>query len=136
MPPETPSRIRATNGLCRVGLRPAIRRYLFALVLVRDLALGDLLEGHRQVVLRARLDERRQHVTERSLTELVVVVVDLPRPLRRDDHERVPGVHVLEELVDARMDHGCVMVAAPSSSRRTMPASSSAARSRSSFSTT
>src|SRR5919197_6238244 len=136
MPPETPSRIRATNGLCRVGLRPAIRRYLFALVLVRDLALGDLLEGHRQVVLRARLDERRQHLSERPLTELVVVVVDLPRPLRRDDHERVPRVHVAEELVDARVDHGRLMVAASSSSRRTIDSSSPAARSGSSFSTT
>ena len=35
-----------------------------ALVLVLDLALGDLLEGHGQVVLRARLDQRRRGLVE------------------------------------------------------------------------
>src|SRR2546430_11411727 len=31
---------------------------------VLELALGDLLEGHGQVVLRARLDERRRRLVE------------------------------------------------------------------------
>ena len=59
------------------------------LVFVRDLALGDFLEGERQVVLRARLDQWRRELVERPLTELVVVVVDLARALGSDDHECV-----------------------------------------------
>src|SRR5205085_10722088 len=75
------------------------------LVLVLDLALRGLLERHRQVVLRARLDERGQELVERAFAELVVVVVDLARALRGDDHQRVARVHVVEQLVDAGMDH-------------------------------
>ena len=54
---------------------------LLAFVRVLDLALGDFFEGHRQVVLGARLHERRRVVVERALAELVVVVVDLPRAI-------------------------------------------------------
>ena len=101
-----------------------------------DLALGDLFEGHRQVVLRARPDQRRRELVERALAELVVVVVDLPRALGGDDHERVARVDLVEQLIDAGMDHGRAMVAAPAelAARRSPPALS-AARSRSSFST-
>src|SRR5438876_9052074 len=38
-----------------------------SLVLVLDLALGDFLHGHGQVILRARLDERRREVLEGAL---------------------------------------------------------------------
>src|SRR2546421_4186335 len=96
-------------------------------VLVPQLALGDLFEGHREVVLRARLDERRREVVERPLAELVVVVVDLASALRCDDDQRVARVEVLEELVYARMDHGRVMVPAARNSRATMSSSSSTA---------
>src|SRR5919204_923588 len=125
MPPVTPTRTRAIRLLSTAsGL--AVRD--------GDLALGELLEGHRQVVLGAGLDERRREVVEGALAELVVVVVDLPGPLGRDDHQRVARVDVVQELIDAGMDHRPDMVAAASSSRLTMPASSSVARSRSSFS--
>ena len=40
-----------------------------------------------------------------TLAELLVVVVDLPSAFRRDDHQRVARVHVLEQLVNAGMDH-------------------------------
>src|SRR3954452_21776236 len=103
---------------------------LALLVRVLELALGDFLEGHRQVVLRPRLDQGRREVVESALAELVLVVVDLPRALGGDDHERVARVHVLGQLVDAGMDHWRVMVAALSSSRATIAASRSAARSR------
>src|SRR5262249_18573540 len=112
------------------------RRALALRVLVDDLALGGLLEGHRQVVLRARLDQRRRELVERPLTELVVVVVDLPRALGGDDDQRVARVDLVHQFVDAGMNHGRAMVAARSSSRATIAASASAARSRSSFSTT
>src|SRR4029453_15812915 len=92
IPPVTPTRIRAIRGD-------------LPLVVVLDLALGDFLEGDRQVVLRARLDERRGKVLERPLTELVVVVVDLPGALRRDEHEAVAVGHVHEQLVDAWVNH-------------------------------
>src|SRR6476469_7129333 len=105
-------------------------------VLVDDLALGDLFEGHRQVVLRARLDQRRRELVERALTELVVVVVDLPRALGGDDDKRVARVDLGHELVDAWVDHRRAMVAARSSSRAMISARAFAARSRSSFSTT
>src|SRR5215211_8132019 len=105
-------------------------------VLVPDLALGDFLQGHRQVVLRARLDERRREVVERAFAQLVVVVVDLPSPLRADDHERVARVDVLEQLVNAWIDHLGDMVPARSNSLRTISSSSPAARSTSSFTTT
>src|SRR5215831_13872369 len=126
MPPVTPNRTRLTAALCP-GL-PA--------VVVRDLGLGDLLESKRQVVLRARLDERRRELVERALAELVVVVVDLPRALGGHDHERVARVDLVEELVDAGMDHRRAMVAASARWRSTIATHSSAARSRSSFTTT
>src|SRR5437764_15414230 len=100
------------------------------LVRVLDLALRDLFERHREVVLRARLDERGQELVERAFAKLVVVVVDLPGPLRRHDHERVARVHVVQQFVDAGMDHGSEMVPAVAISLLTMPSSSSIARSR------
>ena len=106
------------------------------LVVVDELARGNFLERHRQVVLRARLHHRRRVVLETALAELVVVVVDLPRPLRRDDHQRVARVDLGEQFIDARMDHGRAMVAVFRSCPSTIAASASAARSRSSFSTT
>src|SRR5581483_11723880 len=127
MPPVTPSSTRAMPEPCLLLRRRG--------VLVDDLALGGLLERHRQVVLRARLDQRRRELVERPLTELVVVVVDLPRALGGDDHERVARVDLVHQFVDAGMDHGRAMVAAPFNSRATIAASASAARSRSSFST-
>src|SRR5918911_2604329 len=108
-----------------------------ATVFVPQLALGDLLERHREVVLRARLHERRREVVERALAELMVVVVDLASPLRGDDHERVARVDVLEQLIDAWMDHGPAMLpAADRSSWPTISSSSSTARRRSSFTIT
>src|SRR3989304_10226216 len=85
-----------------------------------DLALRDLLEGDGQGVLGTGLDERGREVVERALAELVVVVVDLPRPLGGGDHERVAGgrLDVLEQGVDSRPDHReRVVPAAPISPR-------------------
>src|SRR5919106_5595528 len=94
MPPVTPRRTRAMPPRCGLRVRDL------------DLALGDLFEGHRQVVLRARLDERRRKVVKRAFAELVMVVVDLPRPLRRGDHECVARFpYVLEQIVDAWIHH-------------------------------
>src|SRR5688500_8444897 len=146
MPPVTPSRIRAIRTLClpaahadeRPLARPSRdtgRGALLLRVLVLDLALADLLQGHGQVVLRARFDERRRGLFEaHALAELVVVVVDLPCALRGHDDERVARVHVVEQGVDAGMDHGA-MVAASVSSRSTSAASASVARATSSFRT-
>src|SRR4029453_1423787 len=96
MPPVTPTRTRA------------IRLLRGSALLERDgdLALGDLFEGHRQVVLRARLDERRRKVIERAFAELVMVVVDLPGPLcRRNDQRGGRPPHVSEEIVDSWIHH-------------------------------
>src|SRR2546430_8944364 len=101
-------------ALARRAPRRAWLRLSPALLLVRvlDLALRDLFERHRQVVLRARLDERGQELVERAFAELVVVVVDLPGTLRGHDHERVARVHVVQQFVDAGMDHGSEMLPA------------------------
>src|ERR671915_1275740 len=91
IPPVTPSRIRTDFSL---GRR-----------VVRDLPAGDLFHRHRQVVLGAGLDQRRRGFVEAdSLTELVVVVVDLTGALGRDDDERVARfVRPVEQRVDAWM---------------------------------
>src|SRR5687767_8780480 len=133
IPPVIPRRMQAMAALCLCRRCESPRRECdlanqpptsstLLLVGVLDLVLGDFLQGHGQVVLRARLDERRRGFLEaHALTELVVIVVDLPRPLRRHDHERVARVDAavrgVEELIDAGVDHGRAMVAASASSR-------------------
>src|ERR671936_2287480 len=125
MPPLTPTSTRATPAFCllfRVG--------------VLELALGGFLEGHGQVVLGARFDEWRRGLLEAdALPQLVVVVVDLASPLGRDDHERVARIDVVQQLIDAWMDHGA-MLPAGRNSRWTIPSSSCAARSTSSLTIT
>src|SRR2546423_12016279 len=132
MPPVTPRRTRAMPQFCpfvqgREG--SGLLR-----VLVRELAVRDFYEGHGQVVLRPRFDQGRRGLLEAdAFAQLVVIVVDLPSSLRRDDHEGVARVDVVEQLVDAGMDHGRLMVPAAWSSLRTMVSSSLAARSTSSL---
>src|SRR5438874_111784 len=133
MPPETPSRTRAMAESVPSragGGQPS------AGVVVPHEALTDLFHGHRQVVLRAGLHERRRAVVEGALAELVVVVVDLTRPLGGNDDERIARVHVLQQVIDAGVDHRGPMVPASARRPRTTATSSSTARSRSSFSTT
>src|SRR5919201_3727476 len=126
MPPVTPTRTRAIRLLSPPGARLAERDL--------DLALGNLLERHRQVVLRARFDERRREVVERALAQLVVVVVDLTRALRRRNHERVARLlHVVEQVVDAWIHHLGFSLPAALSSFVTISSSSSTARSTSSL---
>src|SRR5262249_34877201 len=97
-------------------------------------ALGDFLEGHRQVVLRAGFDQGRRGVLEAdALAQLVVIVVDLASPFGSDDHQRVPGIDIVEQLIDAGMDHGRLMVPAVCNSLRTATRSPSAAGSPSSW---
>src|SRR3954453_1399611 len=123
---------------------PALRPAGLA-VLVLDLARGDFLERDRQVVLRAALDHRRRELVERALPQVVVVAVDLPRPLGGDQHGGVVGVDMLQERVDARVDHAFEGTSAggrdpraqaSSSASRTMLVSSSTASSRRSLTTT
>src|SRR4029079_15767986 len=98
-----------------------------------QLALGDLLEGHRQVVLRARLHHRRRERVDVALAELVVTGVELPRALGGDDHERVLGVDALEELVDGRVNHSEPFRESASSTASSRCCSSRVARSASSL---
>src|SRR6266576_7207073 len=117
MPQFCPFGREATKNLRKELLR----------VLVLELALGDFLEGHGQVVLRAGFHQRRRGLVEAdALAQLVVVVVDLAGPLGSDDHECVARIDVVEELIYAGTDHGRLMVPAVWSSRRTIPISSSA----------
>src|SRR5688500_5327144 len=104
---------------------------------VPDLPARDLFHRHRQVVLRAGFDERRRRFLEAdAFTELVVVVVDLPGPLGRDEHERVAGaVDLFQQIIESWMDHGRAMVPARTSSHSTIAARAAVARSMSSFRT-
>src|SRR3954466_7852003 len=111
------------------------RRLLLGVIVLQH-ALANFLEGHGEVVLRPALDEGRQVVAEGAFAELVVVVVDLPGALRGHDHERVARIHVLQQVIDSWMDHRRPMVPAGARRPETMAASSSVARSRSSFSIT
>src|SRR6185436_11182207 len=99
MPPLTPSRILATGppfrGFKRLGA-----------VLVLQLALGDLLEGDREVAaLAGNVHHRRWVLAEAALAEAVEVAVYLPGSLRRDHDGRVVGVGMVQQLVNAWFDH-------------------------------
>src|SRR4051812_46492099 len=109
--------MRATSGL---GLRP---------VVVAELVFGDFLEGDLQVVLRTRLDHRRGVLVERSLTEVVVVRVDLAGALGSHEDDCVMRVDPLEKCVQSGLDHVPLMVASSL-------LNSSTAASRSSFTIT
>src|SRR4051794_26215439 len=108
IPPETPSTTRrprqtsaaATGGSARVVGRSGVtglgelrlRGERGELLLGRqvpldDLADLDLLEGDRKRLARHRGHLRRHDLAE-ALTEVVVVVVDLPGPARCERHER------------------------------------------------
>src|SRR6185503_5740270 len=104
MPPLTPSKILATVFLR--SPRPALEA-----VPRLDLALRDLLQCDRQVVLRRGLDHRRGKLLENSLAERVVVVVDLPRPLRRHDHRSVVRIDVVQQAVNARINQRLLLLA-------------------------
>src|SRR5262249_23251049 len=65
----------------------------------------DLFEGDREVVLGRCVDHRRRELVESSLTEVVVVAVDLTRALGCDHDAGVVGVDVLEQVVDTGRDH-------------------------------
>src|SRR5215210_327038 len=133
-------RARSAERPALPGVQRPVSVRLALAVVVLDLALGDLLQGHGQVVLRARLDERRRGLFEaHALAELVVVVVDLPRALGGDDDQRVARVDTtgvrVQQFVDARMDHEPAMVPAAASSCWTSAESASVARSTSSLRT-
>src|SRR5438309_9479822 len=137
MPPVTPSNTRRP---CASGTSVDLDDLLGALVI--DLALGDLLEGDRErLVAEAGLDERR-HELASPLTELVVVRVDFACALGRQDHQGVLGVDGGEQIIDLRFDHRYDAPVRVLSAGQTVrdasmiAATSSAARSASSFTTT
>src|SRR3990170_4118789 len=124
MPPETPSSTRrpvsAEDPLASTCPTSAVRARSLRLrrpagelvgddpfgTLRLDLALGDLLEGDgERLVLQAGLDQRRDELGP-ALAELVVVRVDLSRAPGGEDHQRVLGVHLGQQVVDLRVDHG------------------------------
>src|SRR3954465_13829609 len=94
MPPVTPRRILATA--CAYPL-PAVA--------VLDLVCGDLLEGDLEVVLRLGVHHRGRVLVEGPLAEVVVVRVDLTRPLGSDDYARGVRIDSFQQLVQAGLDH-------------------------------
>src|SRR6202000_1787906 len=93
-----------TTGPYKSSSEPGATR--LAAVLVFEFALGQLFQCHRQVVaLGVGLHHRGRVLAEATLTEVVEVTVDLPRPLRRHDNGGVMGVGVIQKLVYAWFDH-------------------------------
>ena len=111
-----------------LSLRARARKDLLHVV-VGQHALGDLLHGHGQVVLRARFHKRRRVVVEGALAELVVVIVDMPRPLGRNGDERIARIDVEEQIIYERLTNRGARVPAEASRTRTSTVSCSNARS-------
>src|SRR4030088_1210447 len=95
-----------TPRITRIGTRPGRNVSRSGLRLLRaHQSLADLAQCDRErLLLDAGLDQRAD-VLEQALTELGVVGVDLPRPLRRHDDEAVLAVHHIEQIVDGRVDN-------------------------------
>src|SRR5690606_32191724 len=115
MPPETPRTTRrpvstalesSTGRSGLVALDLALHEVERVLPLElgglgrHDLALGDLLEGDRQRLVRVGHDQRRDVLAE-ALAELAVVLVDLAGALGGEVDEVELGVHGVHEVVDA-----------------------------------
>src|SRR5580704_19725769 len=66
-------------------------------------ALPDLAERDGQRLLLDPGLDQRAHVLQQALAELSVVGVDLPRPLRRHDHQAVLAVDDLEQIINGRV---------------------------------
>src|SRR5213592_3345995 len=94
MPPATPTMI-CLRSLTREPWLLALSMLEQVLV---DLAHGD---GQR-LFLQAGLDQRTD-VFEDAVAQLVVVVVDLARPLGGVDHQRVLARRAAQQLVDGRV---------------------------------
>src|SRR3989337_303360 len=103
MPPQTPSRTRAPRTAPRSKPAP-LPKSVLAGPFVRDLPLRDLLESDRErLTARVRGDQGRDELTD-AFAELGVIGVDLARPLRGHDHQRVLRVDLREQFVDPRLD--------------------------------
>src|SRR5262245_49373240 len=107
----------AKSGAPRRVAPETLARLSFSRLELDQVAV-DLTQGDGQRLLLRRCLDQRANVLEQTLTELPVVGVDLPGPLRRDDDERVLGLRALEQLVDRRVGnafgrgHGCGHVSA------------------------
>src|SRR5690242_1991359 len=101
MPPPTPSTTREDWAGVTASLRSAFAKTQGSLALgVLEQAGVDLAERDGQRLLTgAGLDEGAD-VLEQALTELRVVVVDLPGTLGGVDHQGVLGADLVEQVVD------------------------------------
>src|SRR5690606_35201935 len=91
IPPVTPSRTRMVVPL--LGGRAGVAE-------LKQAAGVDLAQRHgERLVGRIGLDQRA-NILEVTLTQRVVVGVDLAGAIGAVDHEGVLGVHLLEQLVD------------------------------------
>src|SRR6266536_346852 len=134
MPPLTPSSTRAPasgasaaagpSGPCPPGpgppesppgaprTPPAMARLLdgrgdLGRTLPVQLALAQLLHGHRErLAVGTGVDHGRDELAD-ALTELGVIAVDLPGAPRGQDDQRVLGVDPSQQVVDPRLDHLC-----------------------------
>src|SRR5215213_7057296 len=103
MPPATPSTTRGGRSAALMTPSPARAAVLLLALGVLEQTGLDLAHGDREGLLaRARLDERAD-VLEQTLTELRVVVVDLPGALGGVDHQRVLRRDLVEQVVDRRV---------------------------------
>src|SRR6476620_10667215 len=94
MPPPTPRRMRRDTIAGRNSALSGLEL---------DQVAVDLPERYRKRLLLRRGMPKRADVFQPAVTELAVVRVDLPRPLGRDDDERVLGLGPFQQLVDRRV---------------------------------
>src|SRR6266540_1388901 len=170
MPPLTPSSTRAPasgasaaagpSGPCPPGpgppesspgaprTPPAMARLLdgrgdLGRTLPVQLALAQLLHGHRErLAVGTGVDHGRDELAD-ALTELGVIAVDLPGAPGGQDDQGVLGVDPGEQVVDPGFDHACLgsltcvwsLSIVRRRSRSTIWITSRAARSRSSLTT-
>src|SRR5450631_2792501 len=105
MPPPTPRTM--LDGTSYPSQFPAAKRSSagrLGRLLGGEQSLAALTQRDRQRLLLDPGLDQRADVLQQALAELGVVGVDLPRPLRRHDHQAVLAVYDLEQIVDGRVD--------------------------------
>src|SRR5919201_3591202 len=105
IPPVTPSRTRRSpSGPATPPGTPALLGLGGFQPLEADLALGDLLEGDGERLGPQALHQGRDELPA-AFAKLAVVGVDLAGPLGGQDHQRIPRVDLVQQLVDLGLDH-------------------------------
>src|SRR5882757_8957056 len=107
MPPATPRTTRRRSSLTGTPFWSQVASGTLTSSLgafgVFEQALVDLAHRDGERLLPGAGLDQRADVLEQPFTELRVVVVDLPRALRRVDHQGVLGAGLVQQIIDRRV---------------------------------